>query len=1344
MSPLDWEQFTSLPGATTANWERLCGAAIRRSFGALGSFRHVAQQPGVEFHLKLERSSTTLGDPGRWWGWQCRWYDLSSRQIGTTRRNGVEEAIRKTEEHVPGITDWVLWTRRPLTPTDQDWFYAINSTMRLHLWTADDLDAHLVGEAELLRSAYFGDLILTPERLHDLRKQSIAPIQDRWMPEVHTEVGAEHEIRKILGDPEYWPELNHHVIELGASIDELSQVADEAGGDLRDTVVSLEHDLRSLQETFEAIAGALTEHGIGSAAALAAHEWEPRLTPARGQQLARALSRQRHPRSFVVMAGLARQRDSAELFAQIRKYLSAKAIAVVGPAGCGKTHLGAELTAARGARPCGLYAQAWPLTRRGTVNELLAQFGETQAESLVQLLEALDAAGARAGARIPFVIDGLNESEDPAVWKEELPKLQPVLERLQHVVVVVTVRPSVAQMALPDNLARLELQGFDRVTKEAVLTYFREYNIDPGNVRLPLEQFQDPLFLRIFCEATNPTRDSRVSPEQVPASLTAAFIEFRRKAVERIAEMRGGVRRYQPDILKALDGIALSLWETNRRAMPFDEIRDQIGDDSEEWTRSLARALQDEGILSAERDTRGAVRTVILFDRFAGFLIADALIRLKGPDDFATWATAVETVAQLGSDPEERAHPLASDIRDAFVGLVPRRFIGMQFWEFVDGSLREEAIVGAAYLEGRLLDGETVAEIARVSVRPGIGTSSTSPGRRDLFDRFREVRDVGGHPLNAEFVDSLLSGLSVADRDLRWTEWIRNSDGEHFRELERLTESWKSTTERIEEDRLNAVWVKWLLTSTIRDLRDMATRALYWYGRGEPGALFELTLPSLDTNDAYVPERLMAASFGVMMAAPGERREFRSELYDFVEGLWQAFCADGATYPTDHWLIRHYVEGIVGVTRRYYPTALGAHTEEWRFVRADKLEPIVRDDPRNSPRDLVYGLDFANYTVGRLVPARGNYRFDHPDYQEVCSWIRARVWELGWRTERFSQVERHMRDQREHRLGRRGHIEFYQKKYGWVGFFEAAGRLVDEDRSPLRESESHLTDVDIDPSFPAEPASLTLTLPGLLSEEFEDLESWVTGGSVEVPDEFLRPESLGGTAGPWVALRAFLNREDVDSQRRGFGYLHAVLVERANEQQLRDVLHSEPHPGSLWALQPPSFYVFAGEMPWSGCARFEMQGGDPRQLYTGALPRTDGAEVPIELVAHYYEWKSYHSLTNKAGNYPVPAVTLAESFDLRVIPATLDWCDSQGRSVSMTLAVPPNFEGSGHFLYFREDLIRDYCAKHNYELVWLVWGEREVWFADYSRDLPDWLSQAHADYSNVWRRIASLDEVALT
>ncbi len=162
MPGLNWTTFESLPGAADQNFEMLCRAIIRRQFEDYGRFRALANQPGIEFDLRVEKSGG-LGEPQDWFGWQCRWYDLPpGRSLGTTRRRKIVEAIDTTKQHFPGLTHWVLWTRHPLTAGDRAWFDGITTHMQLLSWTAAEIDEYLNGQAAILRETYFGELILTP------------------------------------------------------------------------------------------------------------------------------------------------------------------------------------------------------------------------------------------------------------------------------------------------------------------------------------------------------------------------------------------------------------------------------------------------------------------------------------------------------------------------------------------------------------------------------------------------------------------------------------------------------------------------------------------------------------------------------------------------------------------------------------------------------------------------------------------------------------------------------------------------------------------------------------------------------------------------------------------------------------------------------------------------------------------------------------------------------------------------------------------------------------------------------------------------------------------------------
>ena len=211
MSQLDWNKFENLSGAADVNFEKLCRALIRRHYGQYGSFKELANQAGVEFHLKLDQECT-LGDSKRWYGWQCKWYDIpKATAIKTTRRKQIIDGLDKSKQYLPDLTDWVLWTKYLLTKGDQEWFYGLqaNYPFTLHLQTCDDIEDLLVGPAVALREAYFGELVIDEQVLNQ-QYQIVASTQNKkFQPEIHQMVKVEKVIQKCLGRHSSWESLDY-------------------------------------------------------------------------------------------------------------------------------------------------------------------------------------------------------------------------------------------------------------------------------------------------------------------------------------------------------------------------------------------------------------------------------------------------------------------------------------------------------------------------------------------------------------------------------------------------------------------------------------------------------------------------------------------------------------------------------------------------------------------------------------------------------------------------------------------------------------------------------------------------------------------------------------------------------------------------------------------------------------------------------------------------------------------------------------------------------------------------------------------------------------------------------
>lgn len=148
---------------------------------------------------------------------------------------------------------------------------------------------------------------------------------------------------------------------------------------------------------------------------------------------------------------------------------------------------------------------------------------------------------------------------------------------------------------------------------------------------------------------------------------------------------------------------------------------------------------------------------------------------------------------------------------------------------------------------------------------------------------------------------------------------VRRDHEKVLKDLEAQEQRWRQGRTR-SGDRLRARGIVWTLTSTVRRLRDQATRALYWFGRVDPEGLFELTIESLAVNDAYVSERMLAASYGVVMSHQRADADFGC-LKSFLNQLASALVGSSATAPTTHYMARLYVRGIVAFATKFYDAA---------------------------------------------------------------------------------------------------------------------------------------------------------------------------------------------------------------------------------------------------------------------------------------------------------------------------------------------------------------------------------------------------------------------------------------
>ncbi len=1319
MPDLNWDVFTRLPESADRNFENLCRGIVRLNFGSYGDFRALANQPGVEFHLKLDRRCDALGDSGRWWGWQCKWYQLAANgELGTTRRQQIEDGIRKAEDHVEGLTDWVLWTRRTLAKDDQKWYNKLSSRMKLHLWTADEVDIYLAGQAAVLRSTYFGELVLTPEILRDRHDQAIAPIRARWQPDVHHVGEAERILRRMLGEADSWAALSAISADLRENVQAI-EASPPVPAPLAQLVTDVVTTSKRFADTLDRIAEGiyrgdldLLRDEVGA---------QPRTLPASVATAPRILRSGNHRAGVCATNAVAGCRDTLRSVIDIESAFSSRVVAVLAPAGCGKTHLSAQLTAGTTSRPHGVLLYGRDLHATHTLDDLARRvsIAAQPVQSMESLLAAVDAAGQRAHHRLPVIIDGLNESEDPRVWKALLASVVATLAKYPYVLLVCTLRPEFVDDALPEGTRRVEIKDYGAETIEAIREHFSYWKIDATDASLP-GFLRHPLTLRLFCEVTNPSRQKVVGIDAMPGSLTTLFERFLEHVSIRVVELAPRVQRFfAHEVTAAILLIANKLWESRSRSIDLRELRNILGDAHRPWDQSLIRALEHEGVL-LRMPSNGNDAFVPVYDLLGGHIIANALLAMHGQIDFETWIREPSTTLMLAGDYGVR-HPLADDIVSSLVGQVSRRYHAKQIWQLVDEPLRGHAMRLAARLEPVHLDAATVDALLEL-VRKGDAV---------LLDLLREVRGASGHPLNAEALDRALRSMTVADRDLRWTEWLRRNQDEEFRDLEHLEQRWRSGQLRV-GDRLRACWVMWTLTSTVRRLRDQATRALYWFGRIDPNGLFALTIDSLSVNDAYVGERMLAAAYGVVMSHQNGGTEFGAFLKPFLEQLAAALVGPSASAPTDHYLARLYVRGIVAFAAKFDPSTLpNGLSGAWALATPVPVQPLAKSDAGADEAGQTLDMDFENYTLGRLFDDRSNYDMFHKGHQAAVAHVRGVVWALGWRAASFETLESRIVEDgyRGERLDR-PLAERYGKKYGWIGFYTYAGLL--EERGKLPRGNHEFSDVDIDPSFPEKPPTDGDTsIPDeWLSPTVDSQEKWVRTSTTSLPRSLIFRETICEHRGPWVAVHGYVNVGDRVLGRYAWAFISALVVSKKSVPRLVAALKAGSRP---WGTRdvPSDHYIFAGEIPWHPNFALLALAENAYCEYF----RVGADAVDVEVLAHDYAWESYHSEMNRAGSARVPSQPFSHRFDLHSAAQAFDQFLPDGSRATITLSGVDGLQGD--VLYFREDLLRQYVGDR--AIIWCAFGAREL--RPYPPSPPQWVVDAYRQQANSWCEVLTVADL---
>jgi hypothetical protein len=747
--------------------------------------------------------------------------------------------------------------------------------------------------------------------------------------------------------------------------------------------------------------------------------------------------------------------DIAEALPRVEAYigdLKKTDLHVFGEAGIGKTHITCHACQER--VKAGLPAillLGGHFSRKLTIERRILDICDVPASySWSDFLAALGSYAEAYKTRVLIAIDALNEAENVELWRQELSGFIASLTESPRLTLLTTCRTSYQEAiwgeGFPPNRDYIyEFHGED--LKQTLSKYCDYYKLKADLTLAPLEQFKHPIYLRVFCESQNPERMVEKEVYLGRQTLFKVFDQFLNNVNKTIC-----VRLSKPPssriVQGALSKLAEVLWEQNARHMSWKDALIQIdgkNGDEVDWERSLTKSLLDEGLLIARNWWQEEETVSFTYDLLGGYLISTVLMHGLNAEGVQSLVESQTFKQRLTSKDYNERHPLGEDILRCLCALLPER-TGIHLYTVTKDEVAFSYSINALFE----MNPSLIREEQRSTLQQLFGLSEN---RRLLLNLARQTAFNVGHPLNFDFWEELLQALPMPERDVSWTELARSSSSglmEDLGQFEQLCKGPQQLTD-LAQARLHlaARYFAWLLTSTHRMLRDTATQALYWYGRRFPEHLFDLTLKSFAINDPYVPERLLAASYGVAMALhanPSYSAFTTDTLPNYGRKLFEAMFKKGAPHATTHALMRDYVKHTIDIALLHNPNLLDKK-EQKRITppyrdggirRWGESEDLNEGEYREGNAPLQ--MDFENYTLGNLVPLRRNYDFENQGYKTVHANIYWRLYKLGYSLKLFGEVDKEIARYRWARTeGNESRIDRYGKKYSWIAYYELCG-----------------------------------------------------------------------------------------------------------------------------------------------------------------------------------------------------------------------------------------------------------------------------------------------------------------
>jgi hypothetical protein len=590
-------------------------------------------------------------------------------------------------------------------------------------------------------------------------------------------------------------------------------------------------------------------------------------------------------------------------------------------------------------------------------------------------LKKINQRAEESGKRVVFFIDAINEGKGNYFWNNFTRSFINDIRKYKWLGLVLTIRTSYKNLIFPkeerSDLGIVEHHhyGFRNIEYEASKLFFDNYKIELPSIPLLHPEFQNPLFLKLFCEGINKAGLTRI-PDGLQG--ITSIINFFIKNVNDVLSKpkRIGYSNSINLVEKSIYALIKYKVDNQLRYVPY-ELAYQIVDDSISTfvnKKGFIDELITEGVLSKnlfwKEESNHEEGVYLAYERFEDHLTVQYLLEQY---------PKLENEFKIGGELnvyviDENSIYMHKGLVEAFSIQIPEKY-GCEFYDLIP-DLKNQYPIVESFVESLLWRKiETINEESKNYVNKHVFSHQ---GTYDFFwETILSVTGIPGHYFNAHSLHNHLMNLSLADRDANWTQFLkyRYSDDSSVKRL--IDWAWNQMDKsHISEESifLSGITLAWFHTSTNRELRDCSTKALVCLLQERLDVLTNILKLFEKVNDPYVYERLFAVAYGCAL-----RTHQKEKLVELSEYIFKTIFNNPKGLIT-HILLRDYARGVIEYTHH-----LGAKLSfDLSKIRPPYQSVWPEDIPSKEELKKKYdndkywdlwgsvmgGGDFSRYTIG--------------------------------------------------------------------------------------------------------------------------------------------------------------------------------------------------------------------------------------------------------------------------------------------------------------------------------------------------------------------------------------------